>query len=318
MKSKTKVILSFFLTVILIFSCGCNTTSNSLSNVYVTFEKNTERFFEWKITRLSGLPCLNAKRGDELVLSVKRNNVVSDKIYYVSSVAVDGKQTNGTIDENGVYSIEFTMSYDALKISVGVGVNEINFNDSEVASLYNVYFTDENGEIFDHIGKNEKRFLNIERNENYQYYEKDYYIGCVGVNGTETFSDDDDVERFKKEICLNEDDFVLDISGQFVYYEFSHLSIAKNFDVILKNEVGQRVGSFKQGDFLTVSVKKNTAGIRHFVYKIIVDDEQLYYSDGIGAESEYFEAKSNLFELKQDELTIKIIFGLDEIVSRDD
>lgn len=318
MKIKTKVILSFLLAFILIFSCGCKTTSKSLYNVYVKIEKDAERLFEWKISRADGSPCLNAKRGDELVFSVKRNNVASDKFYYVSSVSVDGEETNGAIDENGVYSIKFTMLYDALKILVNVGVNEINFTDSEVKSLFNVYFTDGNGEIVDHIRKGEKRFLNIERNENYQFYDKDYYIGCVDINGVETYSDDDDVERFKKEVCLNEDDFVVNIGGQYVYYEFSHPSVAKNFDVILRNNAGKRIGNFKQGDVLSVSVKKNTAGIRYFVYKIIVGDEQLYYSDGIGGETVYFEAKSKLFELKQDELTIKIVLGLDELVSRDD
>ncbi len=318
MKIRSKILLSVLLAFICVFSYGCETTNKSFYNVYVTFEKNAQGLFDWKITKANGLPCLNVKKGDELVLTITRNNVESDKTFYVSSVTVDGENFGVTNDEQGVYSLEFIMKNDALKILANVGVNEINFADSEVENLFNVYFTDENGEIVDHIGKGEKRFFNIERNENYQFYDKDYYIGCVDINGVETYSDDDDVERFKKEVCLNEDDFKFNVIGQYVYYEFSHPSVAKNFDVILRNNAGKRIGSFKQGDVLSVSVKKNTSDIRHFVYKIIVGDEQLYYSDGFGGEAVYFEAKSKLFELKQDELTIKIVLGLDELVSRDD
>lgn len=317
-KTRVKLILSLFLALICVFSCGCKgATNKSLYNVFVSFKDGgAGQFFEWQLTNADGSRLSNARKGDELVLSVKRNQKASDKVYYVSSVNVDGVKKHAESDGKGNYTLAFTMEYDALTITVYTGVNEIVFEDESVKGLFDVYFTDENGNEFDHIANGEKLFLNIARSENYDIYDKDYYVGSVKVNGKDIFSESQDVEHFKKEITLNEDNILLNISGQYFYYDFSHPNVADKFDVIIRNESNERVGRFVKGEKYTVAVKRNSASVsKYFVNFMTVDGEQIFFSNG-GSEGVFAEIKSNLFELTQDVLTVRIVFGVDEFVIR--
>lgn len=316
-KTKAKLILSIFLALICFFLCGCQEVTNkSLYNVFVSFKDGAGQFFEWELKNADGTRLTNARKGDELILSVKRNQKVSDKFYYVSSVNVDGVKKYAESDGKGNYTLAFTMEYDALTVTFYTGVNEIVFEDESVKGLFDVYFTDENDNEFDYITNGEKLFLNIVRSENYDIYDKDYYVGAVKVNGNEIFSELQDVEHFKKEITLNEDSFLLNISGQYVYYDFSHPNVADKFDVIIRNESDERVGKFVKGEKYTVAVKSNSTSVsKYFVNFMTVDGEQIYFSGG-GSEGVFAEIKSDLFELTQDVLTVRIVFGVDEYVVR--
>lgn len=265
--AKKIALLTFFIIALSLFGgCKISTTKRNYGNVVISYDlKEAENYLEYKILDEYGEEVKKVEYGKKVVLSlspVNQNNLIG---YYPYALTVNDQSLDFTC-ENGKYFATIEVLTKKIEILVKVGYNKFNFSTEEHSSLFDVYYSDENGNKLQSVFLGQTAYLTIEKNAKTLENKNECVVGFVNFNDTSLYSEVAGKNVFKKLITFT------GVKNEFTVvtfensYEFNPSRTKSYFEVTLQDKNGNEIGYAPVGEEVTVTIKRNalSSGLERF------------------------------------------------------